>query len=128
MVHATKDLMQRHLVAMRRTQRIRPGSIVKTIRVHDKGIAIPTADRISVIRRLGVIDGLSAIGPNVAPGMTPLEKFYHFVGSLKESHQRCKNLKHDAWVTRRLTLQHWVIPLFFWGDWGRDARRPAVCE
>src|SRR6266446_7841467 len=60
--------------------------------------------------------------------MTPLEKFHHFVGSLEESHQRRKNLKHDARVTRRLTLQHWVIPLFFGSDWGRDARRPAVRE
>src|ERR1700680_2401969 len=60
--------------------------------------------------------------------MTPLEEFDDLVGSLNEPHQRRKNLQHDARVTRRLALEHWVIPFFFRGDGRRNSPRQAVCE
>src|SRR6267378_297363 len=126
MVHAAEGLMQSHLVTMRRSVWIGPGSIGKTVRVDHKGVSVPPSHRISVIPRLRIIERLSAVCPNIAPRMTPLEEFHHFVGSLNKPHERSKNLKHDARITRRLALQHRVIPFFFRSDWRRNARRPAV--
>src|SRR5712692_2684040 len=123
MVHAVECLMQCHLVTMRRTEGISPGFIGKTIRVHDQGVPVPPAYGISIIRRLRIVDWLPAVCPNVAPGMAPLEEFHDLVRSLNELHQRRIELKHDAGIACRLTLEQGVIPLFFGKDWARNTRR-----
>src|ERR1700733_13775183 len=126
MVYSAEDLMQSHFIAVGRTKRVGPGSVVETVRVHNESVPVPPAYRISVIRRLGTIERFSAVRPNVAKGMAPLEKFHDFIGSLNEPHQRRKNLQHYAGVSRGLALEHRVVPFFFRGDGGSNSRRFAV--
>src|SRR5580704_8220298 len=66
-IDAAPAFLQVHLVAVRISEVVEPGSVVVTDRVDDKSVSLPFANGVSVPGWVGILRQRSAIGPNRAP-------------------------------------------------------------
>src|SRR4029077_11568169 len=79
-IDAAPAFLQAHLVAMRISEVVEPGSVIVTDRVGDEGVSLPFANGVSVPGWVGIFRQRSAIGPNRAPDVMVLHMLQNSVG------------------------------------------------
>src|SRR5712671_3455061 len=83
-VHALVAFHEVHLVAVRITEMIDPGSVVIAFGLNDECVSLPPANRVSVPTRIRILRKLPPIRPDGAPQIMILHVLQHPVRSLNE--------------------------------------------
>ena len=83
-IHASVALLEVHLVTVRVTEMIEPGSVVITIGLNNEYVSLPPANRVSVPGRIRILRKCSPIRPDGAPQVMKLHVLQHPVRSLDE--------------------------------------------
>src|SRR5260370_866267 len=83
-VHALVALHEVHLIAVRITKMIEPGSIVITNGLNDECVSLPPANRVPVPTRIRIFRKWPPIGPDGAPQIVILHMLQHPVRGLNE--------------------------------------------
>src|SRR6267143_1702337 len=108
-------LHEAHLVAVRITEMIDPGSVVIAIGLNDECVSLPPANRVSVPTRIWLLRKLPPIRPDGAPQIVILHVLQHPVRSLNELKGSQIRFPQIARITQRLATRNWVVP-FSRGD------------
>src|SRR4029077_8034207 len=80
--------------------------------LHDEGISIPSADRISIPSRIGILRKRSTVGPDRAPRVVVLHVLQHPVRSLNEFKGPQIRLPQIAWIAQGLALGNRIVVEF----------------
>src|SRR5467141_896953 len=104
-------LHEAHLVAVRITEMIDPGSVVIAIGLNDECVSLPPANRVSVPTRIWLLRKLPPIRPDGAPQIVILHVLQHPVRGLHEFKGSQIRFPQVARITQRFATRNWVIPL-----------------
>src|SRR3989338_7386787 len=74
---------------------VEPRSLVKTVRLNNQRVSLPSAHRVSHPPRVGILRELSSIEPDVAPDVSPLEELHDSVWKMGELHG-CRKVPQDS--------------------------------